>query len=480
MLFNSYIYIFLFFPAVFTVYFCLNRYSTITVAKVWLAVSSLAFYAYWQFEQVLIILFSISLNYMVSYFLERNHGNDRSMRRILAFGVIFNMTLLGYYKYLDFIIVNLNGILGLNLPLLRIELPLGISFFTFTQIAFLVDCVKKPPTNNALNYLNFVTFFPHLLAGPIIHHKNIMPQFDDLGNKRLNYKNICLGLVVFSIGLFKKCVIADSLSSVVSDGFDLATHLNCINAWVTSLSYTFQIYFDFSGYTDMAIGSALMLNIVFPDNFNSPYKATDLQGFWRRWHMTLSAFLRDYIYIPLGGNRSGKFRTYTNIFLTFLIGGIWHGAGWTFVFWGVMHGLGVIVHRIWSKTKITLPKWLAWFITFNTVNVLWVFFRAKSFDDALKVVRGMVGLDGINLPRVLEKNFAFLSHYGIEFGGINIEVSTACIIVFSFIATLFLSNSIVIRGRFVFNKRTVVFTSFCITVGILFLNRQSEFLYFKF
>ena len=239
----------------------------------------------------------------------------------------------------------------------------------------------------------------------------MMPQFANLKNRVINYKNIALGLFIFSIGLFKKVVIADSFAVWATNGFDKAAVLNLFEAWATSLSYTFQLYFDFSGYCDMAIGAALLFNIKLPINFNSPYKALNIQDFWRRWHITLSRFLRDYIYIPLGGNRKGRLRTYANLMATFIIGGIWHGAGWTFVFWGFLHGVALVIHRIWSELGFKMNKFLAWFITFNFINITWVFFRAKEWDDALKVLKGMFGLSGIVLPNFLEAKLVFLSKY---------------------------------------------------------------------
>jgi len=252
----------------------------------------------------------------------------------LTFGVISNLALLGYFKYTDFFLENFNLAFDGSVPLLHLALPLAISFFTFQQIAYLVDSYRCETAEYAfLNYALFVTFFPQLIAGPIVHHAEMMPQFASKWNLVKNYKNIATGLFIFSIGLFKKVVIADTFAQWATAGFDQAEYLNLIEAWATSLSYTFQLYFDFSGYTDMAIGAALLFNIKLPINFNSPYKALDIQDFWRRWHITLSRFLRDYIYIPLGGNVKGPFRIYNIILATFILGGIWHGAGWTFVFW---------------------------------------------------------------------------------------------------------------------------------------------------
>lgn len=252
---------------------------------------------------------------------------------MLILGIMANIALLGYFKYSDFFIENINDVFKTNMALLNLTLPLAISFFTFQQIAYLVDSYKgKTQEYDVVNYAVFVTFFPQLIAGPIVHHKEMMPQFAYASNNRINAENISRGLFIFAIGLFKKVVIADTFAIYANEGFDVAKVLSFYEAWATSLSYTFQLYFDFSGYTDMAIGLALLFNIVLPFNFNSPYKALNIQDFWRRWHMTLSRFLRDYIYIPLGGNRKGTVLTYRNLMATFVIGGLWHGAAWTFVF----------------------------------------------------------------------------------------------------------------------------------------------------
>ena len=334
-----------------------------------------------------------------------------------------------------------------------------------------------------LNYCLFVTFFPQLIAGPIVHHKEMMPQFANLKNRVINYKNIALGLFIFSIGLFKKVVIADSFAVWATNGFDKAAILNLFEAWATSLSYTFQLYFDFSGYCDMAIGAALLFNIKLPINFNSPHKALNIQDFWRRWHITLSRFLRDYIYIPLGGNRKGKLRTYANLMATFIIGGIWHGAGWTFVFWGFLHGVALVIHRIWSELGFKMNKFLAWFITFNLINITWVFFRAKDWDDALKVLKGMFGLSGIVLPNFLEAKLGFLSKYGVGFDGFVERVgdrNTFLFLLFGFILVLVFKNSAEILKQLKFEIKTAIFCSIVFIYSIFSLNNISEFLYFNF
>jgi len=311
----------------------------------------------------------------------------------------------------------------------------------------------------------------------------MIPQFANIRNRVINYKNIALGLFIFSIGLFKKVVIADTFAVWATNGFDKATTLNLFEAWATSLSYTFQLYFDFSGYCDMAIGAALLFNIRLPINFNSPYKALNIQDFWRRWHITLSRFLRDYVYIPLGGNRRGKVRTYINLMATFVIGGIWHGAGWTFVFWGFLHGVALVIQRIWSELGFRLNKFVAWFMTFNFINIAWIFFRAKEWGDALKVLKGMFGLSGIVLPNFLAAKLEFLSKYGVGFNNFIERVgnkNTFLFMLLGFILVLVFKNSIKKLEQLKFNFRNILLSTVIFTLAILSLNKISEFLYFNF
>ena len=485
MLFNSYEFIFLFLPITFILYFYLLSQRLILGAKIFLVVASLFFYGYWNFNYVPLILLSIFVNYGVGLSLVNHEKIKLSSKTILIFGILFNVGLLGYFKYTDFLLENFNGIFGSNIPLPHIILPLGISFFTFTQIAFLVDAYRREAKEYSLvNYMLFVTYFPHLLAGPILHHKEMMPQFASKYNWVKNYRNIALGLFIFSIGLFKKVVIADTFAPWATAGFDTATTLNLIEAWATSLSYTFQLYFDFSGYCDMAIGISLMFNIKLPINFNSPYKALNIQDFWRRWHMTLSRFLRDYIYIPLGGNRKGEFRTYTNLLATFLIGGLWHGAGWTFIIWGALHGIALAIHRFWQSLGFKMNKILAWFITFNFINITWIFFRAKDFESAIKVLESMFSLDNVVFHPMFQSKLGFLSQYGITFGGMfeNIQASREIIVwlFFAFILVLAFKNSMEKINSFKVNKKTVLLNILLFVFGVLSLNKVSEFLYFNF
>jgi len=407
-------------------------------------------------------------NYIIGNTLNKSK-KDRarfSKKSLLVFGIVANLTLLGYFKYSDFFIENFNLVFSSDAQLLHLALPLAISFFTFQQISYLVDSYKEETKEyDFLNYALFVTFFPQLIAGPIVHHKEMMPQFAKTKNKIRNHRNIAIGLFIFSIGLFKKVVIADTFAVWATDGFDVATTLNLVEAWTTSLSYTFQLYFDFSGYTDMAIGAALLFNIKLPINFNSPYKATSIQEFWRRWHMTLSRFLKEYIYIPLGGNRKGEFRTYNNLLATFIIGGIWHGAGWTFVFWGFLHGIALVINRAWSKLGFRLWSWFAWLLTFNFVNIAWVFFRAKEWDDAVRVLTAMFNFSHLNL---------------------NIDPLQISYIAL-FLTIIFFKNSNEI-SKIKFSKTIrLAITAFLFTVSILQLtnimvqaDKVSEFLYFNF
>ncbi|WNL16600.1 MBOAT family protein [Arcobacter cryaerophilus gv. pseudocryaerophilus] len=442
-------------------------------------------FAYWNFSYVPLILLSIFVNYSVGLSLVNHEKIKLSSKSILIFGILFNVGLLGYFKYTDFLLENFNGIFGSNIPLPHIILPLGISFFTFTQIAFLVDAYRREAKEYSLvNYMLFVTYFPHLLAGPILHHKEMMPQFASKYNWVKNYRNIALGLFIFSIGLFKKVVIADTFAPWATAGFDTATTLNLIEAWATSLSYTFQLYFDFSGYCDMAIGISLMFNIKLPINFNSPYKALNIQDFWRRWHMTLSRFLRDYIYIPLGGNRKGEFRTYTNLLATFLIGGLWHGAGWTFIIWGALHGIALAIHRFWQSLGFKMNKILAWFITFNFINITWIFFRAKDFESAMKVLKGMFGMSGYQLHPIFTSKLAFLEKYGVifhPFDTIHLPLPETLWFIFAFILVLAFKNSMEKRDSFKPNYLYLFCTIFLFLISNYFLiGLNSEFLYFNF
>ncbi len=425
------------------------------------------------------MLFNYAVGVSLSKKLNTNHK-----KILLTFSIVANIALLAYFKYTDFLIENLNNLLDTDIGMLNLALPLAISFFTFQQIAYLVDSYRGETSEyNFLNYANFVTFFPQLIAGPIVHHKEMMPQFASPSNKVKRYANISIGLFIFSIGIFKKVIIADTFAVWATAGFDHAPTLNMIEAWVTSLSYTFQLYFDFSGYTDMAIGAALLFNIKLPINFNSPYKATSIQDFWRRWHITLSRFLKEYIYIPLGGNRKGEFRIYSNLMATFIIGGIWHGAGWTFLFWGFLHGIAIVIQRAWTKVGIKLNALFAWFITFNFINITWVFFRAKEWDDAIKVLKSMF-TGALVLPLEWKENLNFLSEYNVEFGywlySISRDPYTMYWVGIGLFITVILKNSNELAKKFKPNLLTSLYAAVLFLTAASSLEKLSEFLYFNF
>lgn len=461
MLFSSPEFIFIFLPVTLWIYFTLCKYSKFIHAKIWLLFASLFFYAYWHFASVLIVILSAVFNFYVSRLLARSKS-----RIVLLVGIVANLGVLGYYKYADFFLSNLNSILQEPYSLLHVALPLGISFFTFQQIAFLVDTFNNKVQDFSFSdYCLFVTFFPQLIAGPIVHHSEMMPQFSNPVNQEINLQNVAKGLFVFNMGLAKKLVIADSLSSVVAQGYSNADLLSVMQAWITSIFYSLQLYFDFSGYSDMAIGLGLLFNIHIPINFNSPYKAVNIQEFWRRWHITLSTFLRDYVYIPLGGSKQGEWKAYRNLFLTFLIGGIWHGAGWTFIVWGSLHGVALGFHRMFTTFRIKIPKLIAILITFLFVNVTWVFFRADSWHTATSLLASM---SGFNLN--LGSSFDLVNDY------YNFPIWIAAGIL------IFGRNTNQIADNFKLSYRFGWRLTALIVLNLIYLNStiSQEFLYFDF
>ncbi len=491
MLFNSYEFIFFFLPITFFIYFYLNKKHLTVASKGFLVFASLFFYSWWNIAYLPLILFSMLINYTIGR--ELTHYDSKiknyAPKKLLIVGVAFNLLLLGYFKYMDFFIFNINRVAHSEIPLLHLALPLAISFYTFQQIAYLVDSYRHETKEyDFLNYAVFVTFFPQLIAGPIVHHAEMMPQFAQLKNKVKSYHNISLGLFIFSIGLFKKVVIADSFAVWVNTGFNMVDTLTFLEAWITSLSYTFQLYFDFSGYADMAIGVALLFNIKIPINFNSPYKATNIQDFWRRWHITLSRFLKDYIYIPLGGNRKGEIRTYTNLFATFVLGGIWHGAGWTFVFWGMLHGFALVIQKLWSNLGFKMNVILAWVLTFNFINIAWVFFRAEKWDDAIKILYAML-TPSFSVKIFQDKNPLLDYLHSLVFPLYSKEFTSFYIgemLVFGFIIILTTQNTYQLSVKFDKMKRvsfSYYFLSICLLgISLIYLSigTGSVFLYFNF
>jgi len=405
MLFNSYDFIFGFLPLVFLGFLVLARAGRPSLVQAWLVISSLFFYGWWNYKYLALILASILFNYFVGLLI--SHSRNHSRRFWLVLGISFNLGLLGFFKYADFFIGTTNIVLGTDFNLLYVILPLAISFFTFQQVAYLVDRyqdIEFEREINFLEYMLFVAFFPQLIAGPIVHHSHVIPQFRQPGFGRFRLDNLSIGVTIFFIGLFKKVVVADQLGEWATPAFAMVDGggvLSMQEAWLGAMAYTFQLYFDFSGYSDMAIGLGRIFGIRLPANFYSPYKADSIIEFWSRWHMTLSQFLRDYLYIPLGGNRKGKPRRYINLMIAMLLGGLWHGASWTFVFWGGLHGAYLCVNHAWRACvkrcglRLLPPlaaRPLAVLVTFVAVVVAWVFFRAETFSGALSMLQSMFGI----------------------------------------------------------------------------------------
>jgi alginate O-acetyltransferase complex protein AlgI len=412
MLFNSYPFVFLFLPLAWLIFFLAGAASR-RLGAVWLVVASVVFYGWWDLRFVPLLLGSIIFNFhsgvRIAQWRAMNLVKRSSMLSTLA--VIANLLLLAYFKYANFFVSALDEMTGAHWQLPAVLLPIGISFFTFTQIAYLVDARRGLVREyNFIHYALFVTYFPHLIAGPILHHKEMMPQFAKLETYRFNYRSLSVGMTMFIFGLAKKVLLADNMVSYVHPVFDgpAGSVITLVDGWGAALAYALELYFDFSGYSDMAIGLSLMFNVRLPANFNSPYKAVNIIDFWRRWHMTLSRFLRDYLYFPLGGNRKGPVRRYVNLFITMLLGGLWHGAGWTFVLWGALHGVYLSINHGWRALRQHLGadlsretaagRVLARSVTFLAVTVAWVFFRASNFDEAVNILRGMSGRNGFALP----------------------------------------------------------------------------------
>jgi alginate O-acetyltransferase complex protein AlgI len=491
MLFNSYVFLFAFLPLAWLAVWLAGRLRSTSAVLVTLIAASLVFYSYWNPKFVLLLLASVAFNYAWGRLLQGTHSHSRLL---LALGIGVNLSVLGYFKYTNFFLDNLARVVAVPWARQDIFLPLGISFFTFQQIAYLADChTRAAGPCSLLHYAAFVTFFPQLIAGPIVRHRAMMPQYRSLRLCAVSSRNIGVGLGYIALGLFKKTVIADSLSVWVNDAFGTTDLLTLVEAWGAALGYTLQIYFDFSAYSDIAIGVARLFNIRLPLNFDSPYKATSIIDFWRRWHMTLSRFLRDYLYIPLGGSRRGLLRQYVNLLATMLLAGLWHGAAWTFVLWGGLHGvllsLNHLLRRLGRRFAVQTPAWAGWCLTFACVSATWVFFRAESMSQAVSILKGMVGLNGFalkggHLPKflvpVLQALGATLGkpptwHYG--------GPHERNFIIFAMVLALALPNTWQWARQSIGRKPTpvtAVFVGLVLCTAVLYLGKVSEFIYFQF
>jgi D-alanyl-lipoteichoic acid acyltransferase DltB (MBOAT superfamily) len=496
MLFNSHEFLFVFLPICLVGFFLLGRAGWSRAASLWLSASSLAFYAWWNPDPthtwnpryLALLLASIVCNYTLGVCISRavEHGAARRAKLALALGVTANLGTLAYFKYAAFLAHNLNAVAGTHFDPGHIALPLAISFFTFTQIAYLVDAfhgVTKQP--NFRWYLLFVSFFPHLIAGPIVLYRSLMPQFAKKETWTFQGGNFAAGLSLFTFGLFKKVVFADGLAPMANGVFASVARGEAPGfapAWIGALAYTLQLYFDFSGYSDMAIGLGRMFNVQFPLNFNSPYQARNIAEFWQRWHITLSQFLRDHLYIPLGGNRLGQSRRYVNLMITMLLGGLWHGASWTFVAWGGLHGLYLVVHQLWAKATQG-RAWAAsrtagiagWALTLLAVIVGWVLFRAHTFGEAVTLLRGMAGM-GLS-PAALSFKAIDLALLALTLGIVLFAPNTELIFR---LAQRAKDSAPTPEPLWCMHPGWATATAFALVFAVLHLNGVTEFLYFQF
>jgi alginate O-acetyltransferase complex protein AlgI len=503
MLFSSSVFILAFLPITVLVLWLLSKFKLIKFVLPWLLISSIFFYSYWNLFSpagqevtpgyIVLIILSVVFNHQMGTAIAAAEPLSKQAKLLLIIGTVINVSLIAYYKYANFFLSSVGTVFSGNLSVGNLILPLGISFYTFTQIAYLVDAYRgevKGQNYDLPTYALFILFFPQLIAGPILRHDELIPELRRLKDFVFSGKNFAVGMAVFSLGLAKKIIIADTLSQWAAPVFSNTDTATFIEAWVGALSYTLQLYFDFSGYSDMAVGLGFMFNTNLPVNFDSPYKSTSITDFWRRWHITLSNFLRDYLYIPLGGSRKGEIRRYTNLMITMLLGGLWHGAGWTFVIWGGLHGLYLSINHGWRKLKIKLPAPLGWLITFLAVVVGWVIFRSQNLQNGIALLKTMVGMNGIVIPGAPGGKLSILSQFGIqiqdwskltylpEFFG---KQSLSFVVLFTLmIAVTFLPNTQEITNKMTFNKWWAIGIGLLASYCILSLNRVSEFLYFQF
>lgn len=493
MLFNSYVFVFFFFPIVLFGYFGLNHFKKYEAAKIFLTGASLYFYGYFNWTYLLIIVCSIILNYLFSNIMLSDKTNVVCKKLIFALALGLNIGSLAVFKYFDFFVENINTVFKLSLPVLNLLLPLGISFFTFQQLSYVIDSYKQDvPRYRFFDYALFVTYFPQLIAGPIVTHDEMVPQFADISKKKFNMDNFASGLFGFALGLGKKVIIADTFGLVVDSAFTDVSGLGTTNALFVMFAYTFQIYFDFSGYSDMATGIGKMMNIDITQNFNSPYKAIGIVDFWKRWHITLTRFFTRYIYVPLGGNRKGTARTYLNIFIVFCVSGLWHGANWTFIVWGILHGAASIMTRIidkktgiFSQHKSKVLKVVLWGLTFIFLNLTWVIFRADSMTQALEFYKELFSFNFIELNRdflkLMEIDGIYLLSKIVPIGGYFIKTYFwTGLFVLAFVLSVFMKNAFV-RIR----EYKIKWYHPVVTAGILFwcimsFGGESSFLYWNF
>lgn len=478
MLFNSYIFILLFMPVAVIIYFLINRIREYSIGKLFLLLISLLFLTSYSFHATVTLIVSISVNYLLNLWVASNRKSKLS----LVAGLLYNVGYLCIFKYSGIIFDRLNCSLGGDFAAVKILLPVGVSFYTFQQIAFLVDNYRGEVNEYTfLDYALFTAFFPKLVQGPIPYHNELISQFNDFQKKQFSYENLSKGLMYFSIGLGKKVLLADNFGKIADYGFSNIFLLNSFEALLTILAYTFQIYLDFSGYSDMAVGVAKMLNINLPQNFNSPYKAKNISDFWKRWHMTLTRFLTKYVYIPLGGNRKRLVRTCINILIVYLVSGLWHGTGFTFIIWGGMHGIATIIYRLFKKYYDIIPETIQWLINFCFVSFTWVFFRAPSTDSAIELLH-QVWNGGWKFAINAELTEAMLMPTLINIPSQIIPFVIVILVMYigTIISMLVFKNSNEYMESFCPDFKNWIATYLLLIVGILSLSGVSTFLYANF
>ena len=467
-----------FLPIVLIVYFGMARFVSRTVQHTFLILASLVFYAYADINYVWIILESVIVNYGCAKVMVPME-NSVKRKTVFILSILFNIGLLGYYKYYNFFLENINFVFDTHFTLKYIIIPIGISFFTFQQIAYQISIWKREETvPRFLDYALFITFFPQLAMGPIIFYQDAMYQYQDDKNRFFNAENFSKGLFIFCIGLFKKAVFADSIAGIVNTAYDYELYgLTFGGAWITSLAYTMQIFFDFSGYSDMAMGLGKMMNINFPVNFYSPYKAKSITEFWKRWHMTLGRSLAVLIYFPLGGNRKGYARTCFNLFMVFLVSGIWHGAAWTFIWWGILHGVVRIFEKIFDKQLSKVPGIIRVFFTFMFVNAAWVLFRSQTIDGALILLKKMFVPDNFS--------FAGIGRFATD-GILTYPDSVQAAYVIALVAAMMLvafgmpKNSIDLFNEFKPKAKYAICAAILLCISIVHMSKAGAFIYFNF
>ena len=490
MFFNSTQFIFIFAPVIISLFYILGKLNMIRVILLFLSCVSLFYYSIWSYNFTIIFSLSIITNFFMGKLIIINYKKKKFQisNLIVVIAILLNIIFLGFFMYFNFFVDNLQNFLKLNISNLEILLPLGISFFTIKQIVYIIHCNGGPVLkykNNFLDYLTFITYFPQLIAGPVIHYDDFFSQFKKK-ILRVNFKNINLGLFLFSIGLFKKCVLADHLAIWTSNGFNNYEYLNFFESWLLTYSYAFQIYFDVSAYADMAIGVSMMLNIKLPINFNSPYKQMNTSLLWKNWHMTVTKFITHYIYMPIvmSFKNLNYLKVFISISLTMILAGLWHGSNWTFIVFGIINGLSIVIYHLWRKVNISLNKYFSIFITFTIFSISLIFFKSDTLSQAFSIILSMFDLNNVVLPGNLVKFIPALNYFNIQYGtwlyNLRADILYLFFILFCFMIIFFFKNSNELLDLFKLNKFYCILTTSNIIISLLFINNTFQYVYFKF